>query len=235
MGWDLDVTVGKLHRFWWWCVDYAEDGDLRKHNDGALGGSVGLNGDAAKNFVQAMLSACWLDRSPYFRIHDWWDYFGIFLQIRYKRKPERWKEIRDKCLQKDTKKRNGARNGSGNAIPNQPNLTNQPPIPPEGALNGFEKFWDVYPQRGRERCARNKCEEFWIRRDLAHRSADIQTGLELWIQCEMWQKDDGQYVKNALSWLRGEMYLQKPGRAQPKALVNVSGAGKWQDKPYTPG
>jgi hypothetical protein len=28
-GWDLDTCLGKLHRFWYWCVDYAEDGDLR--------------------------------------------------------------------------------------------------------------------------------------------------------------------------------------------------------------
>lgn len=94
MGWDIDVTIGKLHRFWWWCVDYAEDGDLRRHNDECLGAAVGLNGENATAFVRAMRRAGWLDEEPYFRIHDWWDYIGRFLCAKYRRHPAKWQSVR---------------------------------------------------------------------------------------------------------------------------------------------
>ena len=95
MEWDLDTTLGKLHRFWWWCVDYAENGDLRKHNDDRLGAASGvLPGQPSKRFVAAMVAACWLDRKPYFRVHDWWDYFGMFLQRKYSDQREKWESVR---------------------------------------------------------------------------------------------------------------------------------------------
>lgn len=94
MSWDLDTTIAKLHRFWWWCVDYADDGDLRKHNDARIGAAVGLNGDAAKQFKDALVQSCWIDREPYFRVHDWWDHAGPFLISKYKNRKEIWKKIR---------------------------------------------------------------------------------------------------------------------------------------------
>lgn len=93
MGWDIDTTIGKLHRFWWWCVDYAPDGDLRKHNDARIGGSVGLNGEDAAKFTKVMVESCWIDRDPYFRVHDWWDHAGSFLQVKFKHTPNLWREI----------------------------------------------------------------------------------------------------------------------------------------------
>lgn len=116
MNWSLDETIGKLHRFWWWCVDYAENGDLRKHNDARLASAVGLNGDDGKKFVEAMVQSRWIDRNPYFRVHDWWDYVGRFLQSRYKHYPKKWKEIRKLYL-------NGSMNSSKHQTPNLTNLT----------------------------------------------------------------------------------------------------------------
>ena len=79
---DRDQAIGKLVRFWWWCQKYCEDGDLRRYNDEALGGAVGLNGEQASAFIRAMVTAGWLDRKPYFRVHDWWTYNGRFLQVK---------------------------------------------------------------------------------------------------------------------------------------------------------
>ncbi|MBL8023904.1 MAG: hypothetical protein JNK54_06445 [Elusimicrobia bacterium] len=96
MGWDVDQCVAKLHRLWWWCVDYAEDGDLRKHNDDRIARAVGLNGgNDATRFVEGLVTARWLDREPYFRIHDWWEYYGHFLRGKYSKTPEKWHRIRD--------------------------------------------------------------------------------------------------------------------------------------------
>lgn len=123
MGWDLDTALGKLHRFWWWCLLYAEDGELRKHNDARLGGAVGLNGTEATRFVKAMVTVGLLDRQPCFRIHDWWDRVGYYLMAKYKKSPHKWEAVREKY-------------GGGNsyqppAVPvtgteYQPNQPNQP-------------------------------------------------------------------------------------------------------------
>lgn len=144
MSWDLDQTIGKLHRFWWWCVDYAEDGDLRKFSDTQIGHAVGLNGDQAKSFVKAMLEAGWLDREPFFRVHDWWDYIGLFLQIKYKSRKEKWSKVRDSYY---TEHNNGLNNRSNNSIPNltKPNLTKH-----KGAFKkpGLEDVKAAFKSRG---------------------------------------------------------------------------------------
>lgn len=100
MGWDVDKCIAKLHRLWWWCVDYAEDGDLRKHNDQRIARAVGLNGEnEAKLFVEGMIKARWLDREPYFRVHDWWDHVGEFLKRRHNKNQAKWQAV--EALYKD--------------------------------------------------------------------------------------------------------------------------------------
>lgn len=94
-GWSLDETIGKLHRFWWWCLDFAPDGNLEKYGHVVLADSVGVPSEMASTFVTNMVKARWLDSDPYFRVHDWWDYAGRFLQVKYKGKPDLWKKIRD--------------------------------------------------------------------------------------------------------------------------------------------
>ena len=96
MNWSMDTTLAKLHRFWWWCVDYAEDGDLRKHNENRIAASIGLQpGEPAKRFVAAMIAAKWIDQEPYLRVHDWWEHVGPWLQSKYRRSPEKWQGVRD--------------------------------------------------------------------------------------------------------------------------------------------
>jgi hypothetical protein len=95
MSWDIDTTIGKLQRFWWWCIDYAPDGDLRRYNALNLGAAVGLSRKKADQFVSAMIDSGWLDTEPYFRVHDWWAYAGPFLQSKHKRHPVVWQRVRD--------------------------------------------------------------------------------------------------------------------------------------------
>lgn len=94
MGWNIFETIGRLHGFWYWCLLYAPNGDLRKFNDAQVGGAVMLNGAQAVQFVKAMVRSCWIDRSNgIFRVHDWPDYAGRYLQeSKFKRTPEKWLE-----------------------------------------------------------------------------------------------------------------------------------------------
>ena len=96
MGWDIDLAIGKLHRLWWWCLDYAIDGDLRKHSHGCIGRGMGVSGPECDKVVGILMESGWLDNEPYLRIHGWWDYVGKFLQSRYSKTPEKWQEIQAK-------------------------------------------------------------------------------------------------------------------------------------------
>jgi hypothetical protein len=94
MGWNKSEAIGYLIRFWWWCVDYAEDGDLRPHSAQRIATAVDLTGDTADKFVPAMIETGWIDEQPYFRVHDWWSYIRNFLMRKYWRTPRKWRRVR---------------------------------------------------------------------------------------------------------------------------------------------
>jgi len=95
MGWSKFESVGRLLAFWWWCLKYAPTGDLRKFNDAALASSVELNGNDAQKWKEAMIAACWLDRSKNrFRVHDWPQFTKRFLRdSRFNGRPDKWLEV----------------------------------------------------------------------------------------------------------------------------------------------
>lgn len=126
MSWERDAAVGRLQMLWWWCLDYAIDGDLQKHNDGRIAGAMGVAIADAKRLVDALVQARWLEREPYFRVHDWWTYAGRFLQIKWKHNPEAWKKVREAYLVKapDPPKKTIER--FKEPYTNQPNQPNQP-------------------------------------------------------------------------------------------------------------
>jgi hypothetical protein len=95
MEWDEDVTIGKLHRLWWWCLSYAPDGDLSKFNDAQIALAMRVGIAESSKLKKALVDACWLDRSPYFRVHGWWEYVGRFLRIKWKDYPKRWEAVRE--------------------------------------------------------------------------------------------------------------------------------------------
>jgi len=123
MGWDLDTSIGKLHRFWYWCLKYAENGDLRKFDDDQIGRAVDLQGDLAKKFVRILKKTGWCDREPYFRVHDWWDRVGPFLRSKYKRNPMKWQAVRAAYRPDEVDELQPVRNGYVTANqPNQPTI-----------------------------------------------------------------------------------------------------------------
>lgn len=108
----LQVTkaqaVGHLHLFWWWCVDYAPEGNLSGFNDQTIARAGEWTGDA-KQFVEALVEAGWLDRGDgVLTVHDWLDFCGSLMDKRLKRK-----ELR-----------RGSRTASDGSLPT--NQTNQP-------------------------------------------------------------------------------------------------------------
>lgn len=142
MGWDIDLTLGKLHRFWYWCVKYAENGDLRKFTDDQLGKPVGLTGESASKFVKAMKKHEWFDKKPFFRVHDWWDYIGPWLRSKYKRSPLKWQAVRSAYRPGELDVEvQPVRTGYVTA--NQPNQPTNPPINGKGKSRG-DRFLETY-------------------------------------------------------------------------------------------
>jgi hypothetical protein len=219
MGWDVDTAIGKLHRFWWWCVDYAPDGDLRKHNDTRIGDAVGIYGPEATKFVQAMVKSCWIDREPYFRVHDWYEYFGRFLKLKFKDKPEIYKTIEAAYK---TKSSNTSVTGTvtppvtGVVTPltNQPNRPTKPTIsPPVVSFESeVEQLYEAYPRKKKPAAAKKA-----IRAALKKATFDVlMAGVKRYAKERLGQ--DATYTMYPATWFNGECWLDEADR--PKSLLS---------------
>lgn len=223
---DLDQAIGKIHRFWWWCTKYAEDGDLRKHNDDRLARAVGLNGgQEASRFVEAMVASCWIDREPYFRVHDWWDYFGYFLMRKYGDSPDKWKHI--KSLYVTVQGTVQEPSAPSLALPTKPNLT-KPDItpPPAGA---FDLIWGKYPNKDGMKAAKRhfqasvKTMQDWM---------DIQNALTNYLKSPKVLEG---FIKNGSTWFNNwRDWVNYKGVSIPKpvsvGLVLKPGQDPWATK-----
>lgn len=125
-GWSIPETIGKLQIFWWWCLDYATDGRLDKFDHSTIAHVFGVSVEVDQ-FVHTLIEIGFLDSEPEIRVHDWWDYAGRFLQIRYKRTPKIWKEIKrfyGHAVYRNSSRTTTEQQPKNNHKPNQLNLTN---------------------------------------------------------------------------------------------------------------
>lgn len=83
---DTAGTIGRLHMLWWWCLDYALDGDLSKKETKVIE-------DACQVPLKLLVRAGFVDARPYRRIHSWWEIQGNYLRNRFKDQPDKWKRI----------------------------------------------------------------------------------------------------------------------------------------------
>lgn len=74
-------AIGTLMMLWWWCLDYAEDGQLARFKDEEIAAGAEVYVDADK-FVEALCDSDLMDREER-RIHDWLDYAGRYLIAKY--------------------------------------------------------------------------------------------------------------------------------------------------------
>ncbi len=90
---DMATAIGRLHMLWWWCLDYAPDGDLSKQPSKVVE-------QACEIPIQTLIRSGLIDSRPYRRIHDWWDNQGAYLRSRYHKQPEIWQRI-ERLYQRD--------------------------------------------------------------------------------------------------------------------------------------
>jgi hypothetical protein len=158
----IPLMIGHLHMLWYWCLDYAQDGDLGKYDDADIADAAGWEGEAAR-FVSALLDCAPRDEVGFLErdsdgilhIHDWYDYAGKLIEQR-EANAQRMREARAARKNKrasNVQRTSGARAGA--TIPNQPNQTrpNQPPPqtpPPPPPSPGHAPEATDKPSRGGE-------------------------------------------------------------------------------------
>lgn len=76
---DVPRAVGLLHCLWWWCMDYAPDGDLTKHDAEDIAIGTEWDGDPA-DLIRHLTECGFLDDDGHLRVHDWSDWAGARLE-----------------------------------------------------------------------------------------------------------------------------------------------------------
>lgn len=92
LGLDIDQTLGKLHRLWYWVTKYAEDGDISKYGMPTINTIIGL--ESANN---ALIECGFIDLKPHLKIHGWWDYCGRYFKLKYRNQPDKLMQIEKKA------------------------------------------------------------------------------------------------------------------------------------------
>lgn len=181
LGVDNDSALGKLHRFWYWCIDYAEDGDLRKHGMEVISDSLGYD-------ATALITARWADIKPYIRVHDWWDWSGRFFQSKYKNAPEKWQRIRS-LYQVGSK----SVLLTGHIPTDLPTKHNLPTIP----TGAFDLLWAKYPRREGKKAAERHFKTSVINmKDWL----DIQNAMENYVAQLRTNRTEMQFTKQGSTW-----------------------------------
>ena len=193
-------ATGHLHFLWWWCLDYAQDGNLGKHNDAVIEDAADWRGDSGR-FVECLRQSGFLEEG---QLHDWDDYAGRLIRSR-SRHAERMRAARAPHVKVTL----------GATVPNPtvPNRTSTPqsPLPGvEGVVHredpqerNFLAFWSVYPKRVGKGAARR----VWTRlRPNSERLEAILKAVEAHKSSDQWLKEGGRFIPNPATWLSQERW-----------------------------
>lgn len=151
----VPAAIGHLHIFWWWAMDYAQDGNLSKFDpddiaDGALW-------EGKSDFLEAMHFAEFVDFTDgIYLIHDWYEYCGRLIERR----------AADALRKKNSRKKTDVlsmssghpTDGAQTAHVTEPNLTVPNQTKPNHSFVDdtdsvivynidFEDFWNSYPRQ----------------------------------------------------------------------------------------
>lgn len=136
IGCSIAETVGYLHFFWWWALDYAETGNVSTYDIEDIEDAIDWQKEPGM-FYQSLVSVGFVEEDG--EIHDWFDYAGKLIERR-ERNAERMREARAKHKNKSAT--HVQRTSSARVkLPDQPNQTK----PEEASV--FAKFADTWYSR----------------------------------------------------------------------------------------
>jgi len=251
MVWNRAEAIGRLHMLWWWCVDHAEDGDLRRFDDMQIAMAVELDATKSKQFIEALLKGGFLEREPYFRIHNWWKYAGRYLQSKYKDHPEKWKVIQEKyasCVTDTVTDGVTDEEDRESHMPQNKNkIKNKTPIvptgdggagkKPEGYSEHFIEFWRQYPKKVGKKAAWRAWERVGGLDEMHNelRGRIFESVLKH-KKTEQWRKDGGQFIPHPATFLNqarwdDEISEKKDRRAEVYAPMDKKPFNVAQGRP----
>lgn len=82
MKWSNDQAIARLHRLWWRCLEYCEDGILEKFAPRQIARMSGTDLREGERLVKALIECQFLDENP-LRVHGWLDRVGTYLHGKY--------------------------------------------------------------------------------------------------------------------------------------------------------
>jgi hypothetical protein len=83
LGCSRPEAIGYLTLLWDFTAEYAIQGDIGKHADGAIAGACDYRGDA-QTFIQSLVESRWLDLDPDYRllVHDWSEHCERWVKLK---------------------------------------------------------------------------------------------------------------------------------------------------------
>ncbi len=192
-------VIGILHIFWWWVLDYAENGDLLKYGD-----------EFVFNGIKIIdLKDCGFIDSDY-KVHDWLDYSGKYLTDKYRtHNPKKLKSIVKKYghdhLQTTVSKWSRQKDKTDKT--DKKDKTEDK----KTQSDRFEKIWIRYPRREGKRhanihfIATVKTDDDWM---------NIKIALENYKEYIKEKKYEGKYIKMASTWFNNWQDWVKPPDAE---------------------
>ena len=113
LGVSLPTAVGHLHFFWWWALDYAPSGSLKKYDKFDIADAVRWDGDP-KLLIDALVESGYIEKkNGSLFIHDWMEYAGKLIEKRAKDRDRKRKAAENSAAALGIPM-DFQRNGSGN-------------------------------------------------------------------------------------------------------------------------
>jgi len=179
----IPQAIGHLHLFWWWAVDYAENGDITRYKD-FVPFSAQWEGEP-EDFTKALIKHGWIDEEDgKLTIHDWVEYTGALIEIRQK-DAERKRQSRQRANSKTSANKFAKSNGDTREWTSEAEIEQSPEKPIEYEdinLNKFDKNvstgrpTDVHSPSDVDKTREDKTREDKI---ISNEVADNEVGNEL--------------------------------------------------------
>ena len=214
MGWDLDIAIAKLHRLWWWCGDYAYDGDLERHSPDTVAMAIGMDPKEGIHLIKSLVHAGFLDEKPNLRLHDWWFHFGEYLRGRFSRTPEKWKAVED-CYTAGPHQvpTNRAAGGEVLAIREDKEEKRREEKRREDnyLVQQFNEFWAAYPRK----VGKDKAWAAWQTKKPP--LAECLKALTWQRMQQQWTKEHGQFIPMPTTYINQGRWTDEPVKAAARS------------------
>lgn len=219
LGVNLPTAVGHLHYFWWWALDFAQDGLLTKYDADDIADAMQWDGDP-NTLLDAMISAGYIDDTDEgLAIHDWAEYAGKLLERRAKDRARKRAAAEAAGVPQPIRRKSAGKDEEYDETPSASFVTNQPTVPNQPKQTNsdqpdrtdsttptelplverrFADFWAAYPKK----VGKAACLKAWKKLKPDTELFDrIMATLSQQKASEQWSREGGRFIPNPLTWI----------------------------------